>query len=53
MIGRTICVLADALAMPVQSFIPKFRQEFEAHIREQRCPFRGVPAVSSDAPGHA
>jgi NADH-quinone oxidoreductase subunit F len=53
MTGRTICVLADALAMPVQSFIPKFRQEFEAHIREQRCPFRGAPAVSSAAPGHA
>ncbi len=38
--GNTICVLADSLAMPVKSFIPKFREEFEAHIKLQRCPFR-------------
>jgi NADH-quinone oxidoreductase subunit F len=42
MVGRTICVLADALAMPVKSFIEKFRNEFEAHIREKRCPMRGA-----------
>lgn len=30
MTGRTICVFADALAMPVKSFITKFRKEFEA-----------------------
>ncbi len=32
MIGRTICPLADACAMPVISFITKFRDEFEAHL---------------------
>ena len=36
--GRTICVLADALAMPVQSFVTKFRDEFEAHLVAGRCP---------------
>ncbi|MFH0799563.1 MAG: NADH-quinone oxidoreductase subunit NuoF [Pseudomonadota bacterium] len=36
--GRTICVLADALAMPVKSFVTKFREEFEKHIRLGRCP---------------
>ncbi|MBB72755.1 MAG: NADH-quinone oxidoreductase subunit F [Legionellales bacterium] len=32
MMGRTICVLADALAMPVLSFIKYFRDEFEYYI---------------------
>jgi NADH-quinone oxidoreductase subunit F len=29
MVGKTICVLADALAMPVKSYIKKFREDFE------------------------
>ncbi len=32
MTGATICVLADALAMPIASTIGKFREEFENHI---------------------
>ncbi|PIR17064.1 MAG: NADH-quinone oxidoreductase subunit F [Deltaproteobacteria bacterium CG11_big_fil_rev_8_21_14_0_20_49_13] len=32
MMGRTICVFADALAMPVKSFITKFRNEFEKRL---------------------
>jgi NADH-quinone oxidoreductase subunit F len=35
--GRTICVFADAAAWPVQSYITKFREEFELHIRTKRC----------------
>jgi NADH-quinone oxidoreductase subunit F len=38
--GNTICVLADSLSMPVKSFIPKYRDEFEAHIKLGRCPFK-------------
>jgi len=34
MMGKTICPLADALAMPVMSFIKKFRAEFESHINK-------------------
>ncbi len=30
--GRTICALGDAAAMPVQSFLKHFRHEFEAKI---------------------
>jgi len=30
--GRTICALGDAAAMPVRSFIKHFRGEFEAYI---------------------
>jgi NADH-quinone oxidoreductase subunit F len=35
--GKTICVFADAAAWPVQSYITKFRAEFEAHIRTGTC----------------
>jgi NADH-quinone oxidoreductase subunit F len=31
--GRTICVFADAAAWPIQSYIEKFRPEFEAYIQ--------------------
>ena len=43
--GRTICVFADAAAWPVQSYIKKFRAEFEHHIREQRCDIAGSPTA--------
>jgi NADH-quinone oxidoreductase subunit F len=32
MMGRTICVLADSIAMPVQSYMKKFPQEFEKYL---------------------
>jgi len=35
--GKTICVFADAAAWPVQSYIAKFRAEFEEHIRTGNC----------------
>ena len=35
--GKTICVFADAAAWPVQSYIQKFRSEFEQHIAMGRC----------------
>jgi NADH-quinone oxidoreductase subunit F len=35
--GKTICVFADAAAWPVQSYITKFRAEFEDHIRTGQC----------------
>jgi NADH-quinone oxidoreductase subunit F len=34
--GNTICVFADAAAWPVQSYISKFREEFESYIRAGR-----------------
>jgi NADH-quinone oxidoreductase subunit F len=34
--GKTICVFADAAAWPVQSYITKFRGEFEEYIRSGR-----------------
>jgi len=32
MMGNTVCVLADAAAMPVRSFLAKFHDEFVAHV---------------------
>lgn len=37
MMAKTICPLSDAAAMPVESYIKKYYDEFDAHIREQRC----------------
>ncbi|MEK7484420.1 MAG: NADH-quinone oxidoreductase subunit NuoF [Planctomycetota bacterium] len=40
MVGKTICVLADAAAMPAKSYSKKFFQEFEEHVKLQGCPFK-------------
>jgi NADH-quinone oxidoreductase subunit F len=36
--GNTICALGDAAAMPVQSFVKRFRQDFLAHVEARGCP---------------
>jgi NADH-quinone oxidoreductase subunit F len=35
--GRTICALGDAAAMPVQGMLKHFRNEFEYHIQHKQC----------------
>jgi len=35
--GRTICALGDAAAMPVASFVQHFRDEFQYHIDHKKC----------------
>ncbi len=35
-IGNCLCVLGDAMAMPIGSMIAKFREEFEEHIEAAR-----------------
>jgi len=42
-LGNTICALGDAAALPVHSFLQKFRPEFERHIELKRCPFGDRP----------
>ena len=37
--GQTICAFADAAAWPIQGLLRHFRADFEAHLREQKCPF--------------
>lgn len=38
--GNTFCALAPGAAEPQQSAIKYFREDFEQHIREHRCPWR-------------
>jgi len=48
-IGNCLCVLGDAMAMPIGSMIAKFREEFEEHIEAARLA-RGLGAAAgSDA----
>ncbi len=42
-LGNTICALGDAAALPVHSFVQKFRPEFEAHVAHKGCPFGDAP----------
>ncbi|MBX6317407.1 NADH-quinone oxidoreductase subunit NuoF [Pigmentiphaga sp.] len=35
--GRTICALGDAAAMPVRGFLKHYRDEFMYHIENKRC----------------
>ena len=35
-IGNCLCVLGDAMAMPIGSMIAKFKDEFEEHIERAR-----------------
>ena len=37
--GQTICAFSDAAAWPVQGLLRHFREDFEAHVREHKCPF--------------
>ena len=37
--GNTFCALAPGAAEPVQSALKYFREDFERHIREHRCPW--------------
>jgi NADH-quinone oxidoreductase subunit F len=46
-IGNCLCVLGDAMAMPVGSMIEKFRPEFEAHIEAARRRNGGLPMAAA------
>jgi NADH-quinone oxidoreductase subunit F len=49
-IGNCLCVLGDAMAMPIGSMIAKFKDEFEAHIERARLS-RGVGVGVGDVAG--
>jgi NADH-quinone oxidoreductase subunit F len=42
--GNTFCALAPGAVEPLQSALKYFREDFEQHIREQRCPYRTAVA---------
>ncbi len=37
--GQTICAFSDAAAWPIQGLLRHFRDDFEEHIRQRKCPF--------------
>jgi NADH-quinone oxidoreductase subunit F len=44
-LGKCLCPLGDAAAMPVASYVDKFRAEFQAHIDQGGCPFGGESSL--------
>jgi NADH-quinone oxidoreductase subunit F len=53
--GKTLCPFGDAAAAPALTTVKNFRAEFEAHVREGRCPlhadWRREPRVGAAAHG--
>jgi NADH-quinone oxidoreductase subunit F len=39
---KAFCALADGAVSPIQSSLKYFRDEYETHIAERRCPFTGL-----------
>jgi NADH-quinone oxidoreductase subunit F len=48
-LGRSLCALGDFAVYPVQSYLLKFRGEFEAHVERGGCPFGGESSVEGIA----
>jgi NADH-quinone oxidoreductase subunit F len=44
-LGKCLCPLGDAAAMPVASYVAKFRAEFQRHVDEGGCPFGGESSL--------
>jgi NADH-quinone oxidoreductase subunit F len=44
-LGKCLCPLGDAAAMPIASYVDKFRAEFQAHIDRGGCPFGGASSL--------
>jgi NADH-quinone oxidoreductase subunit F len=44
-LGKCLCPLGDAAAMPVASYVTKFEDEFRRHVDEGGCPFGGESSL--------
>jgi len=44
-LGKCLCPLGDAAAMPVASYVDKFRDEFQEHLDAGECPFGGESSL--------
>jgi NADH-quinone oxidoreductase subunit F len=51
--GKTLCAFGDAAATPVITTLQHFRHEYEAHIREGRCPLPADWRARHAAGAHA
>jgi len=45
-LGHCLCPLGDAAAMPIASYVAKFRAEYQRHIDEGGCPFGGESSLA-------
>ena len=45
-LGHCLCALGDAAAMPIASYVAKFREEFQRHIEEGGCPYGGASSLA-------
>lgn len=45
-LGKTLCPLGDAAAMPTISILKKFRHEFEEHLKLGYCPYEKTAVMS-------
>jgi NADH-quinone oxidoreductase subunit F len=45
-LGNCLCPLGDAAAMPVASYVAKFRDEYQRHLDEGGCPFGGESSLA-------
>ncbi len=43
--GKCLCPLGDSDAIIIASYVAKFREEFQAHIDQAGCPFRGSSSL--------
>jgi NADH-quinone oxidoreductase subunit F len=49
MLFKAFCALADGAVSPISSTLTFFRDEYEAHVRERRCPFKDpAPGIASE-----
>jgi NADH-quinone oxidoreductase subunit F len=44
-LGKCLCPLGDAAAMPIASYVDRFRDEYQAHIDTGGCPFGGQSSL--------
>jgi NADH-quinone oxidoreductase subunit F len=45
MLGKSLCALGDFAVYPVSSYLRKYRDEFEEHVRLGGCPFAGSSSI--------
>ena len=46
-LGKCLCPLGETAAMPVASYVDKFRDEFQAHVDQGGCPFGGESSLDA------
>jgi NADH-quinone oxidoreductase subunit F len=44
-LGKCLCPLGDAAAMPIASYVDRFRDEFQTHVDQGGCPFGGESSL--------